>query len=416
MRMGPSGGTRSDRRLFLSLAGTATAGALLRDTLPGIPELAAAETTRSEVRNAIIVVLGGGASQLDTWDYKPDAPSEIRGPYAPIKTKTGDAVFGELCPALASINDRFALIRSGTTFEAGSHLGGYENWLKANGEHYVTTLGRKAPEIPYVNMVGPWVFPLMEAEHRNRMELHQALRFEWDKDRGEVVMQSLQGTHDVSPTRLSERLDLRKSLDSLPAYSEPMGRKHDFDEKAESLLRGSSLKRMRAIWQSPRKHVDEFGDNPYGGMFEAAARMADPDEGNTRLVVIETGEFDHHLDLEERLTSVMPSVDQALAALITRYGDRLVIAARGEFGRTPRFQGTSLFKPGRDHFPIHSEILAGPTIEPQTYGSTTRKGDSLVDESFEVTNRAFAHTFLRATGDIPADSRNRDESISGLVR
>ncbi len=66
----------------------------------------------SERRNCILIVLNGAASQLDTWDPKPDAPSEIRGPFRAIRTNVPGVQISELFPRMAKCADRYALIRS----------------------------------------------------------------------------------------------------------------------------------------------------------------------------------------------------------------------------------------------------------------------------------------------------------------
>jgi hypothetical protein len=65
--------------------------------------------------NCIFLMLVGGPSQLDTWDMKPDAPIEIRGPYKPIKTNVPGIEVSENFPRMAKHADKFSLIRSCTT-------------------------------------------------------------------------------------------------------------------------------------------------------------------------------------------------------------------------------------------------------------------------------------------------------------
>src|SRR6185312_16940871 len=66
----------------------------------------------SEPRNCVLIVLNGGASQLDTWDPKPDAPSDIRGPFRAVRTNVADIRISEIFPRMAKCADRYALIRS----------------------------------------------------------------------------------------------------------------------------------------------------------------------------------------------------------------------------------------------------------------------------------------------------------------
>ncbi len=71
-------------------------------------------------RNCIVIVLNGGASHLDTWDPKPQAPSDIRGPFRAIRTDVAGIRISELFPRMAKCADRYALIRS-VYSDAGPH-------------------------------------------------------------------------------------------------------------------------------------------------------------------------------------------------------------------------------------------------------------------------------------------------------
>src|SRR6185312_589646 len=74
----------------------------------------------SEPRNCVVIVLNGGVSHLDTWDPKPDAPSDIRGPFRAIRTNVTDIRISEIFPRMAKCADRYALIRS-VYSDAGPH-------------------------------------------------------------------------------------------------------------------------------------------------------------------------------------------------------------------------------------------------------------------------------------------------------
>ncbi len=62
--------------------------------------------------NCIVLMLVGAPSQLDTWDMKPDAPSEVRGPYTPIPTNVPGIQISEIFPRMAKLADKYALLRS----------------------------------------------------------------------------------------------------------------------------------------------------------------------------------------------------------------------------------------------------------------------------------------------------------------
>src|SRR5690606_17350949 len=97
------------RRDFLHAGALATMGL----TLPGFIGLQkAGAVDKKKDMNCIFLFLVGGPSQLDTFDMKPDAPREIRGPYKPIRTNNPDIQISEIFPNLASHADKFSIIRT----------------------------------------------------------------------------------------------------------------------------------------------------------------------------------------------------------------------------------------------------------------------------------------------------------------
>src|SRR5207244_2011481 len=74
----------------------------------------AAANSTAEKRSVLLVYLGGGLSHLDTFDPKPDAPTEVAGKYRPIATRVPNLRIGERLPQMAKIMDRVALVRSGS--------------------------------------------------------------------------------------------------------------------------------------------------------------------------------------------------------------------------------------------------------------------------------------------------------------
>src|SRR2546429_2780388 len=76
--------------------------------------------------NVIMLFLVGAPSQLDTWDMKPDAPAEVRGPYKPIPTNVAGIQISEIFPRMAKHADKYALLRSVYHSGAGVHDVGHQ--------------------------------------------------------------------------------------------------------------------------------------------------------------------------------------------------------------------------------------------------------------------------------------------------
>src|SRR5579884_1029322 len=125
------------RRDFLR-AGALSAGAVGL-SLADLAQLRAAPT-RSKDINCILLFLVGGPSHLDTWDLKPDAPSEVRGPFQPIPTNVPGVAIGEHFPLTARMADRYAIVRSVHHAEAPIHETGHQlmqtGRLSRGGQEY----------------------------------------------------------------------------------------------------------------------------------------------------------------------------------------------------------------------------------------------------------------------------------------
>ena len=91
----------------------------------GLKALGAVDNSKSEM-NCIFLMLVGGPSQLDTWDMKPNAPIEIRGPYNPIKTNVPGIEISENFPRMAKLADKYAIIRSMYHTAAAVHDTGHQ--------------------------------------------------------------------------------------------------------------------------------------------------------------------------------------------------------------------------------------------------------------------------------------------------
>ena len=104
----------TSRRQFLQAGGIGALNLAIPGLVVGKDKLDDSGKAVASKKRCIFLLLCGGPSQLDTWDLKPDAPSEIRGPYKPIRTKVPGMHLSELHPMLAKVTDQFCLIRSMT--------------------------------------------------------------------------------------------------------------------------------------------------------------------------------------------------------------------------------------------------------------------------------------------------------------
>src|SRR6478735_2966316 len=114
------------RRDFLQVGTLGALGFSLARLAEMRSQAAAAEKAAADSGKSCILIFNLGApSQLDTWDPKPDAPREIRGPFKPISTK-GDFQITEVFPLMAKVADKFSLVRSVYHTAAAVHDTGHQ--------------------------------------------------------------------------------------------------------------------------------------------------------------------------------------------------------------------------------------------------------------------------------------------------
>src|SRR5437879_1523258 len=99
------------RRQLLQLGGIGVLGLGLPEFLRARAPLSTAGR-RGQEKSCIFIVQYGGASHIDSWDLKPAAPEDIRGPFKPIATNVTGVKICELMPRLAQMADRYCLVRS----------------------------------------------------------------------------------------------------------------------------------------------------------------------------------------------------------------------------------------------------------------------------------------------------------------
>src|SRR5262245_18655279 len=107
-----SGAARWTRRRLLQVGGIGMLGLALPDFLRASAPGGSAGRRTNSVKSCIFIMQYGGASHIDSWDLKPEAPAEIRGPYRPIATRVPGVQICELMPRLATLADRCCFIRS----------------------------------------------------------------------------------------------------------------------------------------------------------------------------------------------------------------------------------------------------------------------------------------------------------------
>lgn len=381
----------STRRGFLQTGLAGLAGVSLPSLLQSQALAAAAgQTTRKT--NVVLFWLSGGPSHIDMWDPKPDAPSEIRGPFGSIPTIVPGIHVCEHLPLTAKIMDKLTLIRSvdcsasdhtPITMQACNPLARRTNdgrdgggW-PSMGSIAAKFRGASAPGIPgYVALADSLVADVWGAGHMGNA---------FSPVSGKDLSGRLKLSEGLTIDRLGNRRDLLEQMD---AWKRGVGKNADIasadqytQQAYEVLMEGRAQRAFNLDEETPAMR-DRYGRDSLGEKALLARRLIEA--GSTFVTVSGAwGYFDHHGDevkwggIKKGLTPLLPSVDRTLHAIVTDLADRglldsTLILMMGEFGRGPVINKNA----GRDHWQrVMSMVMAGGGLRHgQVIGSTDRKG------------------------------------------
>jgi hypothetical protein len=362
-----------DRRRFLQVGSLGLFGVGLADVL----RLEAKEslTRRQSKKSILLVWQHGGPSQLDTFDMKPDAPLEVRGPYESIETTLPGLRICEKMPFHAKIMDKCTVIRSfshgNSDHWAAAHwlLTGY---LGATGSDRVPRkpsmgsvashlLGPRRSGVPCGININDGGFGFHGAAHLG--VAHNPFRigdFSYGNEAGRLPTgsdKSFKLVDGLSEDRLLNRVSLMAQFDRLRRDVDTARVFDNLDEvnqqAQEIILSGRARKAFDLSDEDPKLR-ERYGPG-WGEQALLARRFI---EAGVRMVTLNTGYWDDHSGIKRRLDDKLPRHDRAVGVLIQDLADRgmledtLVITA-GEFGRTPKMNKDA----GRDHWPQAQSIL-----------------------------------------------------------
>ncbi len=419
------------RRRILQAAG----GGLLGLTVPKL--LAAEAATPSaparhvRAKSVIFMFLFGGPSQLETFDLKPDAPLQIRGPFKPIASRTSGLRICEHLPRLAEVSDKFCVARSMTHdyndhSGAGHYMQTGRRWSIPIGGGFDATpkdwpsvgsvveyLDQHAPggirrELPsymalpnwlgrleqsgqyrrpgqYAGWLGRAYDPLNTAIDKRNLQdnpywrdcTDEELTFQID---GLVRPQELRLERVAGRASLLEQFDQQQRLfDGRRA-----GAFDRFRERALGLVMSEKTRRALDIRQEPSSLRDRYGRHLLGQSALMARRLV---ESGVRFVTVHYDacdgySWDSHLHSDDVRKHLLPTFDQALAALLSDLDQRgllseTLVVAIGEMGRTPQANPSW----GRGHWStLFPAVLAGAGIRGGTlYGGSDKDAALPID-------------------------------------
>lgn len=390
------------RRDFLKIGGMAAGGLSLSQLLA----LEAAGGTGSSHKAIINIYLPGGPSHIDLFDLKPEAPAEIRGEFSPIRTNVSGMEISEVFPKLATVADKFAIIRSVVGSEG--HHDGYQCMTGRTKKDNAPAGGWP--------MLGSWVSkiqgPTNDAVPPNLSLMYPTRHQTWGHpgDSGFVgpahdpmslvakdplakaSNMTLQG---ITLERLADRDRLRGALDRFRRQadtSEEVQASDHFTQQAVSILTSSKLVEALDVSNEDPRIVERYGENDPTYQRDGAPKMVQNFliarrlvEAGARVVSMNYSRWDWHggdgLNFP-RTREEAPLFDQALTALLTDLHERgldkdVAVVVWGEFGRTPKINKMN----SRDHWPAVSfALMAGGGMKTgQVIGATNRLGEHAIE-------------------------------------
>jgi hypothetical protein len=410
-----SGVTRRD---FIQIGFAGVAGLGFCDLL----RARAAEPTNKPLGkdvNCILIWMDGGPSHYETFDPKPDAPSEIRGDFKPIGTKVPGIQFSEAVPKLAGVADKLSILRS-ICHKDPNHGGGNHYMMTGMPTPVPVACGAFVTFHPsFGSMVSydrgirkglPAYVSIPEVSRSGGPNFlgaqHSPFVIDGYPNSDSFKVRDVTLPADISEGRAATRLQLRRSLDQMKRYADkladdPAVSFDRFYERGLDLVASPEAQNAFDIQSEDKKVREDYGRNDFAQRLLLARRLV---EVGVSFVTVYTGGWDHHTKIFDAYKGKqMQTFDQGVAALIADLDQRgllekTLVIALGEFGRTPKVNKDG----GRDHWPgAMSVLMAGAGVpRGQIVGATDPKGYYAAERVYKPED--FAATLYTKMGIDPA--------------
>jgi hypothetical protein len=392
------------------------------------------ESKEGTAKSVIYIFLPGGMAHQESFDPKPYAPVEYRGPLGSIDTNVTGVRVNELLPQTAKIADKITICRSMTHGEAAHERGTHNMFTgyrpspallyPSFGSVVAHEFGPRADLPPYVCIPN---VPNIYAGTGYLSSSFGGFSLGDDPARGGFKVRDLARPADVNDERFGER---RRMLDIVNDHFRKLEKSDALDavdtnyERAYALISSQKAREAFDIGQEKAEVRDEYGRNQAGARMLLARRLV---EAGVRFVTLTYGGWDNHQNIAPNVKRQFPPFDQAFAALIRdldrrKLLDSTLVCVATEFGRTPKINGTA----GRDHWPkVFSIVMAGGGINRgAVFGSSDATASEPQDDPLTVEDWATtiyqclgitADKELMAPGGRPVEIVDGGQVVRGLL-
>ena len=357
-----------------------------------------AQTTPARAQSVINIFLPGGLAAQESFDPKPLAPIEYRGPLGTVRTKLDGIVFSETLKQTGEVADKLCIVRSMTHGEAdhgrGTHTM-FTGWRPSPAVQYPSIGSIVSHELGSRKNLPPYVcVPTEPNAYAGTGYLGSAygpFSLGADPASGNFQVRDLNLPRGVDEQRFAERREMRAVVDAhfnSLEKSDALDGMDSFYQRAYALMSSSQAREAFNLKAEPEKLRAGYGLNAAGQRMLLARRLV---EAGVRFVTLTYGGWDHHDNIRAGVTRQMPQFDQAFAALIRDLDQRGMLASTlvlvtTEFGRTPKINRTG----GRDHHPkVFSIVMAGGGLKQGlVHGSTDPTGTEPDNDPLSVPDYA----------------------------
>lgn len=391
-------------------------------------------TVEGPAKSVIYIFLPGGAAHQETFDPKPYAPVEYRGPFSTIDTNVSGVKFSERMVKTAQVMDKLVVCNSMTHGEAAHE----------RGTHNMFTGYRPSPALQF-----PSIGSVVSHEFgpRNYMPQYICIPNQPNEYAGTGYLSSSYAPFSIGSDPAGRRFKVRdltlpdgidndrfarrrSMLDTVNTYftakekSDSIDAVDSFYSQAYNMVSSESVRDAFDLEKEPDAIKDQYGKNEAGMRMLLARRLV---EGGARFVTLTYGGWDHHQNIKGAIDGQLPPFDQAFAMLITDLEQRgllesTLVCVASEFGRTPKINNDA----GRDHWPkVFSVVMAGGGLKRGVvYGTSNStasepENDPLTVEDWATTMYHCmgikADKELMAPGDRPIEIVDGGKVVDAIV-
>jgi hypothetical protein len=364
--------------------------------------------------SCILIWMDGGPSHYETFDPKPNAPTEIRGKFAAIPTKVPGVFFSEHMTRLSAVTDKLAIVRS-IRHDQGNHGAGNHYMMTGAPTRIPVGCGAFVSFHPSLGSVTaaergarnglPAYFSIPEMTRSGGPNFLGARYAPFvvpdDPNAKDFRVRDVVPPLGVADARLGRRRDLRAQVDRFRRFvdkssGDPVPALDEYYEQGYNLMSSREAQKAFDIHGEPDTVRDAYGRHEFGQGALLARRLV---EAGVPFVTLFNGAWDHHEKIFPGLEPKLPPFDATVAALIEDLDRRglletTLVIALGEFGRTPQINKQG----GRDHWSNAMSVLFAGCGTPggQIIGATDPRGYAPIERILSPEN--FAATLYTKLG------------------